>query len=115
VILRLGGLMGYDRIAGKYTAGKTTEDAATNYVHRDDVVGIIERIIELRVKNKIFNVVAPKQSTRKEIYTQNAKKFGFEQTDFKGQKKDAKSLSSEILCDVLKYSFKKEDVREFWE
>ena len=44
-----------------------------------------------------------------------AEKFGFEQTDFKGQKKDAKSLSSEILCDVLKYSFKKEDVREFWE
>jgi len=114
VILRLGGLMGYDRIAGKYTEGKTIEDAPTNYVHRDDVVGIIESIIDQRVKNKIFNVVAPKQSTQKEIYAQNSKQFDFEATHFYGNSSKTKSLSSEILCDVLGYSFKKEDVKEFW-
>ena len=39
VILRLGGLMGYDRVAGKYTAGKVWDfDTRTNYVHRDDKV-----------------------------------------------------------------------------
>ncbi len=114
VILRLGGLMGYDRIAGKYTAGKTVEDGSTNYVHRDDVVGIIERVIETRVKDKIFNVVAPKQTTKKEIYTQNSKFFGFEETHFSENSSKNKSFSSDILCDVLGYSFTKEDVKDFW-
>jgi len=114
VILRLGGLMGYDRIAGKYTAGKTVEDGTTNYVHRDDVVGIIERIIDMRIKNKIFNVVAPIQTTKKEIYTQNAKQFGFKETYFNENNSTNKSLSSDILCDVLGYEFTKKDVREFW-
>jgi nucleoside-diphosphate-sugar epimerase len=114
VILRLGGLMGYDRIAGKYTAGKTIEDRATNYVHRDDVVGIIETIIEQKVSNKIFNVVAPIQSTRKEIFKQNAEQFNFAATKFSENISAHKELSSDILCDVLGYRFLKEDVREFW-
>ena len=114
VILRLGGLMGYDRIAGKYTAGKTVEDGSTNYVHRDDVVGIIESVIEKRLKDKIFNVVAPIQTTKKEIYTQNSKQFGFEETHFSENSSKNKSLSSDILCDVLGYTFEKKDVREFW-
>jgi nucleoside-diphosphate-sugar epimerase len=114
VILRLGGLMGYDRIAGKYTAGKTIEDRATNYVHRDDVVGIIETIIEQKVSNKIFNVVAPIQSTRKEIFKQNAEQFNFAATKFSENISAHKELSSDILCDVLGYEFLKEDVRKFW-
>jgi len=114
VILRLGGLMGYDRIAGKYTVGKTLEDGPTNYVHRDDVVSIIERVLETRIKDKIFNVVAPIQSTKKDLFTQNAKQFGYEETHFEGTSSKTKSLSSEILCDVLGYSFKKEDVKDFW-
>ena len=114
VILRLGGLMGYDRIAGKYTAGKSVKDAPTHYVHRDDVVGIIEAIIEQGIRNKIFNVVAPVQSTKKEIYTQNSKQFGFEETHFEGTAENTKVLSPDILCEVLGYTFKKEDVRDFW-
>lgn len=83
VILRLGGLMGYDRIAGKYTAGKVlTSDSRTNYVHRDDVVGIIQRIIEQNIAAEVFDVVAPLQSSKKEIFIQNAKRFGFEKQNF---------------------------------
>jgi len=114
VILRLGGLMGYDRIAGKYTVGKTVDDGPTNYVHRDDVVGIIESIIEQRIKNKILNVVAPKQSTKKEIYRQNQEAFSFGETHFNEMTSKGKSFSPEILCDLLGYTFKKEDVRDFW-
>ena len=114
VILRLGGLMGYDRIAGKYTEGKTIEDAPTNYVHRDDVVGIITSIIDQRIKNKIFNVVAPLQSTKKEIFTQNSKQFDFDETHFSKMSSKTKTFSPEILCDLLGYTFQKEDVRNFW-
>lgn len=114
VILRLGGLMGYDRIAGKYTAGKTIKDGSTNYVHRDDVVGVIESVIEQNIKNKIFDVVTPIQSTKKEIFRQNSEKFSFGETHFRGEEKNQKALSSEILCDVLGYEFSKKDVKDFW-
>lgn len=114
-VLRLGGLMGYDRIAGKYTAGKVLpSDSRTNYVHRDDVVGVIERIIEDDVRGEVFDVVAPVQSTKKVIFAQNAKKFGFEETAFLNGNQVAKVLSPLKVMDVLGYVFVKEDVHTFW-
>jgi len=114
-ILRLGGLMGYDRIAGKYTAGKVlTSDSRTNYVHRDDVVGIIESMIEQDTRAEVFDVVAPIQSTKKTIFSQNAKKFGFKETTFLGGDEVGKELSPTKLCEVLDYVFKKPDVSQFW-
>lgn len=114
VILRLAGLMGYDRIAGKYTSGETIKDGPTNYVHRDDVVGVIKSVIESKIKNKIFNVVAPIQSTKKVIFRQNSAKFSFDETHFRGETKEVKPHTSEILCDVLGYEFSKKDVKNFW-
>lgn len=116
VVLRLGGLMGYDRIAGKYTAGNVlNSDSRTNYVHRDDVVGVIERIIKLSIAGEVFDVVAPVQSTKKEIFSQNAQKFGFKNTVFLENKKVAKVLTPSKLCSRLNYQFLKEDVQEFWD
>lgn len=115
VVLRLGGLMGYDRIAGKYTAGRVLHaDSGTNYVHRDDVLGIIERIIILNITDDVFDVVAPLQSTKKEIFSQNAQKFGFKSTEFLENKTRGKVLTPSKLCSRLNYQFLKEDVQEFW-
>lgn len=116
VILRLGGLMGYDRIAGKYTAGKVlTSDARTNYVHRDDVMNILNNIIRENIRNEIFDVVAPVQCTKKEIFTQNAKLFGFKVTEFLNGDTQGKVLSPGKICEMLDYTFVKEDVRDFWQ
>jgi nucleoside-diphosphate-sugar epimerase len=116
VVLRLGGLMGYDRIAGKYSAGKVVDaDCKTNYVHRDDVIAIIERVIHLNVTNEVFDVVAPVQSTKKQIFNQNAQKFGFMDTIFLEHTETAKTLTPNALCSRLQYRFLKEDVREFWD
>jgi len=116
VILRLGGLMGYDRIAGKYTAGKVlTSDARTNYVHRDDVVGIIESIIAQDVRDEIFDVVAPLQCLKKEIFSQNAEAFGFEKTEFLSGDEVGKVLAPTKLCKYLGYTFMKKDVKAFWQ
>lgn len=115
IVLRLGGLMGYDRIAGKYTAGKTlSNNSVTNYIHRDDVVSILENLIKKEIHNEIFDVVAPIQSTQKEIFTQNSKKFDFEETYFLDETPTAKTLSSSDLIEKLGYIFKKEKVLEFW-
>lgn len=115
VILRLGGLMGYDRIAGKYTANKTlTINSVTNYIHRDDVVSIIETIIKKEIYNEIFDVVAPVQSTQKEIFSINAKRFGFEKTFFLEETPIGESLSPINLIKKTSYIFKKDTVLEFW-
>jgi hypothetical protein len=115
VILRLGGLMGYERIAGKYTAGKVlTADSRTNYVHRDDVVGIIESIVTQEIVGEIFDVVAPIQSTKKKIFSQNAQAFGFKDTEFLQGDVIGKELFPTKVCENLGYAFKKEDVHNFW-
>lgn len=114
-ILRLGGLMGYDRIAGKYTSGKTLpNNSATNYVHRDDVISIIKTLIQKKIVNEIFDVVAPIQSTQKEIFSLNADKFGFEKTYFLDDNVTNKSISSSYLIEKLNYTFKKQNVLNFW-
>lgn len=116
VILRLGGLMGYERIAGRYTAGKSMAyDSRTNYVHRDDVVAIICTIINCKIINDMFDVVAPVQSTKKVIFDQNAKRFGFEQTRFLNGYNEVKRLDPSKLIKILDYEFIRKDVNKFWD
>ncbi|RXJ96324.1 hypothetical protein CRV00_01500 [Malaciobacter molluscorum] len=115
VILRLGGLMGYDRISGKYTAGKTLDNnTVTNYVHRDDVVSVIETLTKKQIENEIFDVVAPIQSTQKEIFSLNANRFGFEKTSFLDDNPIGKKISSLPLIEKTGYKFKKNNVLDFW-
>jgi len=115
IILRLGGLMGYDRIAGKYTAGKMLAyDSMTNYVHRDDVVAIIKKLIDNKIQNNIFDIVAPEQTTKKKIFLQNAQYFGFEKTEFLPHFKNTRAISPDKVCKVLNYTFIKNSVEDFW-
>ena len=107
-ILRLGGLMGYDRVAGKYTAGKTIKDLLSNYIHRDDVVAITKLIIEQKIENRTLDLVAPKQALKSKIFANNSKKYDFGTTKFIGfEETIALSLD-------LNYKFKKESVLDFW-
>ena len=116
VVLRLGGLMGYDRVAGKYTASRVVDsDSRTNYVHRDDVVAIIGEIIRQEVVGEIFDIVAPIQSTKRKIFAQNAKIFGFANTEFLEKNRVGKELSPKKVCKDLGYTFKKENVDSFWD
>jgi len=116
LILRLSGLMGYNRIAGKYTAGQTkVHDARVNYVHRDDVVQIIKLCIEREVVKNIFNVTAPLHPKQSEIYTKNAKDFGWENTCFESTEVLGKVVSPEKLVNYLGYAFLKPNPLEFWQ
>ncbi len=115
VILRLGGLMGYERIAGRYTAGKTKAyDAPVNYIHRDDVVSVIKLCIEYKSRAEIFNVITPLHPKQSEIYALNAKVFGLEETYFDSNEVKGKVVSSEKLVYYFKYEFLKKDPMEFW-
>ncbi|MBC7923370.1 MAG: SDR family oxidoreductase [Ferruginibacter sp.] len=84
-VLRCGGLMGYDRIPGKYFAGRKalpTGAVPVNLVHRDDVVGAVEAVIEREKWGETYNLVAPLHPTRQEVYLRNAADLGFEPPEF---------------------------------
>ena len=79
-VLRCGGLMGFDRIPGKYFQGKeiTNGNVPVNFVHRDDVIGAVHFIILNNIWYEYFNIVSPVHSLRKDIYYKNSKDFGYE-------------------------------------
>ncbi|PLK42516.1 NAD(P)-dependent oxidoreductase [Emticicia sp. TH156] len=84
-ILRAAGLMGYDRIPAKYFAGwegLTTGGIPVNYIHRDDIIRIIETIIEQDIWGETFNVVSPEHPVRREVYLRNCEEFGFDVPEF---------------------------------
>lgn len=82
IILRCGGLMGNDRIPGKWFSGKPTKGANTpvNYIHLDDIIKTIESLITTwskEPKNRVMNLVSNHHPTRKEVHEIMAEKYGF--------------------------------------
>jgi nucleoside-diphosphate-sugar epimerase len=116
-ILRCGGLMGYDRVPGKYFIGKkelSTGSVPVNFVHRDDVIQIIFEVIRQEKWNEIFNVVAPEHPVRKDIYLRNASEFGWETPTFKeGEMPPYKVVNSDKLIKDLHYTFHYPDPLQF--
>ncbi|MGA1941389.1 hypothetical protein [Arcobacter sp. YIC-310] len=79
IIFRCSGLMGYDRIAGRYFSGKslTSSNKKINHVHRDDVIKATLFSIKNDI-NGIFNLCSPIHPLRDDLYELNSKKYGFE-------------------------------------
>lgn len=118
-ILRCGGLMGYDRIPAKYFSGwkgLTTGDIQVNYVHRDDVIKIIETIIEKQIWNETFNIVSPIHPNRKEIYSKNCEELGFEMPEFitPTEAQPFKIISSKKWLERSNYSFIYENPLDYY-
>ncbi|WP_031528409.1 NAD-dependent epimerase/dehydratase family protein [Dyadobacter crusticola] len=108
-ILRFGGLLGYNRIPGKYVKGKkdmTTGTVPVNYIHRDDGAAIILAMLQQGVSNETFNIVAPLHPTRSEIYIATCAQFGWEAPTFaEGPQVDFKIISNNKLTESYRYNF----------
>ncbi|SHO80798.1 Protein yeeZ precursor [hydrothermal vent metagenome] len=113
LILRLGGLMGYDRVAGRWKKVSKFQDGKVNYIHRDDVINIIELSIKTSLTKGVFNLVAPLHPLRSEVHYSNSKKFGFEMGSFSGNS-NREILSNKIM-NRLNYKFKYPNPLEFWD
>ncbi len=112
VVLRLGGLMGDDRIAGRWKSASEFTDGPVNYIHKEDVINIIQTLIRHQVRQGTFNLVAPEHPLRSEVHNSNAKRLGFEPGSFKGM--SHRIVSSEKIIDMLEYRFIHPDPMEFW-
>jgi nucleoside-diphosphate-sugar epimerase len=78
-VIRLGGLLGDDRIPGLYVSNKkdVVGHAPVNYIYREDAVRMLHWIIKKGLWNQIYNGVAPYHPARREVYEKNAEMLGF--------------------------------------
>lgn len=112
VVLRLGGLMGDDRVSGRWKIAKDFSDGYVNYIHRDDVIEIVKQIINKGIKSGVYNLVAPGHPLRSEIHARNAERFGFEQGNFSGM--SGRIVHSDKIIKELDYTFLYPDPLYFW-
>jgi len=112
LILRLGGLMGEDRVAGKWKSISSFTDSPVNYIHKEDILPIVAKFIDKRINNGIFNLVAPEHPMRSEVHEKNSQDFGFELGSFKGV--NHRVVNSDKLIKTLKYTFIHPNPLEFW-
>ncbi|MBE9465671.1 NAD-dependent dehydratase [Dyadobacter subterraneus] len=118
-ILRHGGLLGYNRVPGKYVKGQknlTTGSIPVNYIHRDDSVKIITAILKKGVVNETFNIVAPIHPIRKEIYIKSCAQFSWEAPTFQEplNTPEFKIISAQKLNSFYEYDFKYPDPLQFY-
>lgn len=108
-ILRLGGLMGDNRLLKNYNIRNL--DFAVNHIHYKDIAGIILKMIENGTEKCLYNVTAPLHPSKAQVI--NAQKNienGEEPKGIKGKK----VLSSKLVSE-LEYIFQYPDPRKFHE
>ena len=108
-ILRMGGLVGGERKAGRFLAGKQNlknGNAPVNMIHRKDAIAIIVKIIIDKNWNKMYNCCVDEHPTRAKFYHHQTIKDGFEPPHFlEDSTPDFKIISNEKLKKELGYSF----------
>ena len=112
LVLRLGGLMGDDRISGRWKSSSAFTDGPVNYIHQEDVIKIVQQLIEKKISQGIYNLVSPMHPLRSDVHQANSLKFGFELGSFSGTSQ--RIVRSDKLIKALKYTFVHPDPLEFW-
>lgn len=109
VILRLGGLYGYDRHPVKYLSGKkglSDPLKPVNLIHQDDCIRVVHEVLRQNSKNEIFNVVSDGHPPRGEFYTSAARRLELPVPEFKDTPgKDYRVVSNAKLKNELNFSF----------
>ena len=113
-IVRFGGLIGEDRNPVRFLTGKTNIENANkliNFIHQQDCIGIILKIIETNSWAETFNGVSPYHPSRKEYYTQKSIALNLNIPEFKeDQTLSGKTILSNKVESVLGYQFQKKSL-----
>jgi len=112
LILRLAGLMGQERIAGRWKSVSSYTDSPVNYIHQEDILHIVSKLIDKKIKQGIFNLVAPLHPLRSEVHQKNSKDFGFELGKF--EELSHRFVNGDNLIQILDYTFIHPDPLGFW-
>lgn len=108
-IVRFGGLIGKDRNPITSIAGKTNlenPDTPINFIHQEDCIGIIYKIICSNSWNEVYNGVSPFHPSREKYYTDKAIEFDLPLPEFDHSKPSLhKRIQSDKLTTTLGYTF----------
>jgi nucleoside-diphosphate-sugar epimerase len=110
-ILRMSGLVGGDRKAGRFFAGRRDVpegNAPVNLVHLDDCIGVVEALIKQEAWGQLYNVCADDHPRKADYYTTQAILEGFEAPTFLPDATPRyKVVSNEKVRRELGYVFKR--------
>ncbi|MEM9823309.1 MAG: SDR family oxidoreductase [Bacteroidota bacterium] len=116
-VLRMAGLVGGDRKAGRFLAGKkdlANGDAAVNMIHQEDAIGIILQLLRQGKWGITLNCCADEHPSRSAFYTAQAKKQGFVAPTFlENGPTTFKIVSNHKLKSILNYTFQHPDPMDF--
>jgi nucleoside-diphosphate-sugar epimerase len=109
-ILRMAGLVGEARQAGRFLAGKVNipnPDAPVNLIHQDDCVGIIAAVFGKNKWGEIYNGCADEHPSRRLFYTAAAQKLNLPVPQFSPATQDDgyKIISNQKVKAELSYRF----------
>ena len=109
-ILRLGGLIGYNRHPGKFLSGKNGlkgKNHFINLIHRDDIIQIItEMILQNTIPKKILHLVCDKPCRKKEFYTFASQERGLTVPNFDEMDNSEKpAIDGTKIKKILNYEF----------
>jgi len=116
IILRLAGLIGPQRMPGRFFAGKTEIPngwAPVNLIHRNDVVRMIQQLIENKNASGIYNGCAPSHPSRSEFYTLAAEIENMEPPHFIPEKKHWKIIEGMRVENELGFEFEFPSLMQF--
>lgn len=109
VILRFGGLYGYDRHPIKFLAGRKSVPSPlkpVNLIHQDDCIKIIEEVLKKEAFSGIYNAVADGHPPRKTLYQSAAKHFDVPPPTFDENSESInRVISNKKLKKELGYTF----------
>lgn len=109
VVLRFGGLYGYDRHPIKFLAGKKNVPSPlkpVNLIHQDDCINIIEEVLKNESFTGVYNAVSDGHPPRKTLYQSAAKHFDVEPPTFdKDSESKNRVISNKKLKKELDYTF----------
>ena len=107
-IIRMAGLAGPGRMAGRFFAGKKDIPGGlnpVNMIHQKDAINIIYEIIRQDVWGEIFNAVADGHPTRRDFFTTQARKQGFELPSFLLEAPVNRIVSNQKIKKMINYKF----------
>ena len=107
-VLRPAGLVAADRHPGRFFKNKINIPnglAPINLIHRDDVIGIILKLLDDNEASGIYNGCSLTHPAKMDFYKTAAESIGFDAPIFLPEKKSWKIIESERVSSDLNYVF----------
>ncbi|MEG0279570.1 MAG: SDR family oxidoreductase [Morganella sp. (in: enterobacteria)] len=112
-ILRLAGLVGEFRHAGRFLAGKTEVkggEQAVNLVHQDDVIAAIRLLIQRPQGGHTYNLCAPQHPSRAEFYPDVSRQINLLPPTFReDDHSEGKIIDGSLICRELGFEYQYPD------